>query len=174
MLPQNIFIKFFCRQEHFPPFTLGNQWRACKAEEKTHATAMGSAARVASDAIFSGRNFCVTCDPCGTVRDENATLTPRKGGTTNDQNRTTRIRIVARLSPASAVARCLPAVAARRPDRASRAFGLPPPKAAGVKRIYWGQKPRAKALPTYLFFAKRKGKPKETNTMISIFKEVIL
>ena len=27
-----------------------------------------SAARVASDAIFSGRNFCVTCDPCGTTR----------------------------------------------------------------------------------------------------------
>lgn len=39
---------------------------------------------------------------------------------------------------------------------ASRAFGLPPPKAAGAKRIYWGQKPRAKALPTYLFFAERK------------------
>jgi hypothetical protein len=37
-----------------------------------------------------------------------------------------------------------------------------------------GQKPRAKALPTYLFFAERKGKPKETNTTISIFKEVIL
>ena len=43
---------------------------------------------------------------------------------------------------------------------ASRAFGLPPPKAAGAKRIYFfGRKPE----PTYLFFAKRKGNPKETN-----------
>lgn len=32
----------------------------------------------------------------------------------------------------------------------------PTAKAAGAKRIYWGQKPRAKALPTYLFFAERK------------------
>ena len=64
-----------------------------------------------------------------TARDGNATLTPWKGENINDQNRTTRIRIVARLSPATAVE----------------------PNA-----FIWGQKPRAKALPTYLFFAERK------------------
>ena len=39
---------------------------------------------------------------------------------------------------------------------ASRAFGLPPPKAAGAKRILLGQKPRAKALPTS-FLLRKKG-----------------
>ena len=130
---------------------MGKQWRACKAEGKTDATATGSAARVASDAIFSGRNFCVTCDPCGTVRDVTATLTPRKGETTNDQNSTTRIRIVARLSPALAVARCLPAF-----SRASRAFGLPPPKAAGAKRIYLGAEAPRQGAPHFLSFEKER------------------
>ena len=50
----------------------------------------------------------------------------------------------------------------------------PTAKAVEPNAFIWGQKPRAKALPTYLFFAERKGKPKETNTTISIFKEVIL
>ena len=139
---QNIFIKFFCRQEHFPIFTLGNQWRACKAEGKTDATATGSAARVASDANFSGRNVCVTCDPCGTVRYENATLTPRKGETTNDQNRTTRIRIVALWFPLSAGQ-------AERLD-SHRQRRLEP------NAFIWGQKPRAKALPTS-FLLRKKG-----------------
>ena len=166
---QNIFIKIFCRQEHFPIFTLGNQWRACKAEGKTDATAMGSAARVASDTIFSGRNFCVTCDPCGTVRDENAPLTPRKGETTNDQNRTTRIRIVALcLPPRRWQDACLLSAGQAERLDSHRQRRLEP------NAFIWGQKPRAKALPTYLFFAERKGKPKETNTTISIFKEVIL
>ena len=169
MSSQNIFIKIFYCQEHFLFFTLGNQWRACKAEEKTDATATGSAARVASDAKIPAAKNCVTCDPCGTVRDENATLTPWKGETTNDQNRTTRIRIVARLSPALAVARCLPALAGQAERLDSHRQRRLEPNA-----IIWGQKPRAKALPTYLFFAERKGKPKETNTTISIFKEVIL
>ena len=45
----------------------------------------------------------------------------------------------------------MPAVAARRPDRASRAFGLPPPKAAGAKRIYfWGRSPALTRPPLLL------------------------
>ena len=48
------------------------------------------------------------------------------------------------------MARCLPAVAARRPDRASRAFGLPPPKAACAKRIYFGGRSPALTRPPLL------------------------
>ena len=45
----------------------------------------------------------------------------------------------------------MPVVAARRPDRASRAFGLPPPKAAGAKRIYfWGRSPALTRPPLLL------------------------
>ena len=46
----------------------------------------------------------------------------------------------------------------------------PTAKGGGCQTHYFfGRKPE----PTYLFFAKRKGKPKETNLIISIFREVI-
>ena len=169
MSSQNIFIKIFLPSGTFSDFHLGESMEGVQSRRKNTATATGSAARVASDAIFSGRNFCVTCDPCGTVRDVTATLTPRKGETTNDQNRTTCIRIVALCLPPRRWQDACPLSAGQAERLDSHRQRRLEPNA-----FYWGQKPRAKALPTYLFFAERKGKPKETNTMISIFKEVIL
>ncbi len=102
LLPKN-FRKNFLVSGTFSVFHLGESMEGVQSRrKKTDATATSSAARVASDAKIPAAKNCVTCDPCGTVRDENATLTPWKGETTNDQNRTTRIRIVARLSPALA------------------------------------------------------------------------
>ena len=61
------------------------------------------------------------------------------------------------------------------PRQGKQSVWTPTAKGGGCQtHLFGGQTPRAKALPTYLFFAERKGKPKETNTTISIFKEVIL
>jgi len=61
------------------------------------------------------------------------------------------------------------------PSGASIARGRPAPKwhrrLAPSLRSRWdniGQKPGGSAAPTYLFFAKRKGKPKETKKYIPI------
>ena len=166
MSSKNILIKIFLPSGTFSDFHLGESMEGVQSRrKKTDATATGSAARVASDANIPAAKNCVTCDPCGTVRDENATLTPWKGETTNDQNRTTRIRIVARLSPAPAVARCLPAVAARRPDsskmlarfqRGKQSVWTPTAKAAGAKRIYLGAEAPRQGAPHLPFLCGKK------------------